>query len=229
MPNIYLRVPHYVASYFRNKNRNQRIEVGGVIDIDPSDPLYATLVDKLTCNSTSVNRGYCFCSRQWKRMMMGYAPNEANLKKQPILAQLEDELTLSDNEVATLSGLRPPRNSDKGEYLCLAAPREICKFGQQFIVNEHWQLTDHGAKALRGMMTEEFWRALYQYLDTRREMCSNTRGRKFVVIEGLESFMERYDIRNSTDDQHELQTLKRGMNRKRHAFKFNDDDYIEHG
>ena len=229
MPNVYLRVPHYVASYFRNKNRSQRIAVGGVISIDPSDPLYATLVDKLTCNSTSVNQGYCFCARQWKRMMMGHAPNETNLKKPPMLKEFEDELTLSDDEVAILSGLSAPRNSDKGEYLCIAVPREICKFGQQFIVNEHWQLTDHGAKAMRLMMTNEFWRALFSYLDTRREMLSNVRDRKFVVIEGLESFMERYDIRNSTEDQHELQTLKRGMNRKRHAFKFNEEDYVEHG
>lgn len=229
MPNVYLRVPHYVASYFRNKNRSQRIAVGGVIHIDPSDPLYALLIENIHCNSTVVNRGYCFCARQWKRMMMGYAPNETNLKKQPILNQLEDELTLSDNEVATLSGLNAPRNSDKGEYLCIAVPREICKYGQQFIVNEHWQFTWRGSFAIRNAMTDEFWRALFAYLDIRREMYSNTRGRKYVAIEGLESFMERYDIRNSTEDQHELQTLKRGMNRKRHAFKFNEEDYIEHG
>lgn len=229
MPNVYLRVPHYVASYFRNKNRSQRIAVGGVISIDPSDPLYATLVDKLTCNSTSVNQGYCFCARQWKRMMMGHAPNETNLKKPPILKEFEDELTLSDNEIATLSGLLPPRNSDKGEYLCIAVPRDTFKFGQQFVVNEHWQFSRNGAKMIRQMMIDEFWRALYCYLDVRREVCCSTRGRKFVVIEGLESFMERYDIRNSTDDQHELQTLKRGMNRKRHAFKFSEEDYIEHG
>lgn len=229
MPNVYLRVPHYVASYFRNKNRTNRISVGGAIHIDPSDPLFSVIVDKLTCNSSTINRAYCFCARQWKRMMKGYAPNETNTRKSPILSELEDELTLSDDEVGILSGLLPPRNSDKGEYLCIVVPREIFKQGRMWIVNDHWQFSWRGTFAIRNAMTEEFWRALFAYLDTRREMCNNSRGRKYIVMEGLESFMERYDIRNSTEDQHELQTLKRGMNRKRHAFKFSEEDYVEHG
>lgn len=229
MPNVYLRVPHYVASYFRNKNRSHRIEVGGVITIDPSDPIYDAMIDKATCNSTSVNRAYCFSARQWKRMMAGYTLSSMGTKAKPVISELEDQLTLSDNEVATLSGLLPPRNSDKGEYLCLSLPREVYKDEVLCTVNDHWQLTFHGACAVRKMMTDEFWRALYTYIDTRREFLTRNRNRKFVAMEALESFFERYDIRNSTTDQHELMTIKRSMNRKREAYKFTEEDYIEHG
>ena len=47
-------------------------------------------------------------------------------------------------------------------------------------------------------------------------------------MEGLERFMERYDIRNSADN-HEKEMLKRNMNRKREAFKFTNEDYVEYG
>lgn len=228
MPNIYLRVPHYVASYFRNKNRSNRIEVGGVIRIDPSDPIYATLVDMATSNSTYINRGYCFSTKQWKRMMQGYSLRSLGKKAKPLLSSTEDELSLNDDEVTKLSGLPVPRNSDAGEYLCIALPKEVCKDGELMSTNDYWQLTVNGAFSVRQMLTNEFWRALFAYMDKRREMCANSRDRKFFVIECLESFMERFDIRNSPD-QHELQTLKRNLNRKRQAFKYTSDDYIEHG
>ena len=76
-------------------------------------------------------------------------------------------------------------------------------------------------------MSVEFWRALYSYMDRFRDYCTSS-GNKFVVIDGLERFMERYDIRNS-DDNGERNTLKREYNRKRLSYKFTDNDYVEFG
>lgn len=228
MPNIYLRVPHYVASYFRNKNRDNRIAVGGVIRIDASDPIHAVLTAMATSNSTYINRGYCFSTKQWKRMMQGYSLLTLGKKMKPLLSSTEDELSLNDEEVALLSGLPVPKNNDTGEYLCIALPKEVCKDGELLSTNDYWQLTVNGAFNVRKMLVNEFWVAMYSYMDKRREMCANTRDRKFSVIECLESFFERFDIRNSPD-QHEIQTIKRNLNRKRQAFKYTSDDYVEHG
>lgn len=231
MANCYLRVPYYVASYFRNKSRDESLPVGSVIEIDPSEPLYGELYDQIHCNTSgTINRARSFCARQWNQMMQGYAINKGSIRKTKanrVLTERVDELTLTDSEVSLLSGLDIPRNEDSGEYLCLRMPDEVRRNGQLRPVNAHWQLSTRGAKRIRRMMIDEFWRAFYCYTDRFRSYCE-MEGRSYSPMEGLERFMERYDIRNSADN-HEKNMLKRNMNRKRIAFKFTPDDYVEYG
>ena len=96
------------------------------------------------------------------------------------------------------------------------------------------QEQDHGrthkdstANTVRNHLVNEFWRALYAYVDKARDK-SESSGKDFVFIEVLESFMERYDIRCSPD-MHERAALKRNYNRRRKNYKFTEEDYIEHG
>lgn len=225
MANFYLRVPHYVASYFRNKDKYHPVNVGGVVHIESDDPLWYVIHDSLCCNvNSSIHANYCFTAKQWQRMMSGYSLSE---KGGIILKDRFDELTISDKEITLLTGLKVPRNDDSGEYLCIAMPKEVWHKGRIMATNTQWYLTPRGAGIVRKKMVDEFWRALFTYMDTRHDVCANKR-QKFVVIECLESFMERYDITNSMSNA-ERDTLKRNMNRKRKSFKFSGDDYVEHG
>lgn len=231
MANCYLRVPYYVASYFRNKSRKDSLPVGSVIEIDPCDPMYGELYDHIHCNTGgTINRARSFCARQWNQMMQGYSIARGMTRKTKanrLLTERVDELTLSDSEVALLTGLDVPCNEDLGEYLCIRMPDEVRRDGTMRPVNAHWQLSVTGAKRVRRMMIDEFWRAFYCYTDRFRSYCEKE-GRSYSPMEGLERFMERYDIRNSADN-HEKDMLKRNMNRKREAFKFTSDDYVEFG
>lgn len=231
MANCYLRVPYYVASYFRNKDRKESLPVGSVIEIPPSEPMWGELYDHIHCNTDgSINRARCFCARQWQQMMQGYSIKNGMARKTKanrLLTERVDELTLMDSEVALLSGLESPRNEDSGEYLCLRMPDEVRRDGEMRPVNSHWQLSVTGAKRIRRMMIDEFWRAFYCYTDRFRSYCGKE-GTSYSPMEGLERFMELYDIRNSADN-HEKNMLKRNMNRKRKAFKFTAEDYIEFG
>lgn len=223
MANFYIRVPHYVASYFRNIDRENPIPVGGVVKIESGTPLWDVMSGALCCNSNNVvHKNYCFTSKQWQKMMKGN-----RLVGKVVLKNREDELTLNDDEIKVLAGLPIPRNDNTGEYLCVAMPREVYHNGRIVATSTQWFLSPRGAGEVRKKMVEEFWRALLAYQDRRHDVCANKR-QKFVAIECLESFLARYDIRNSLDNK-ERDALKRNMNRKRKSFKFSTDDYIEHG
>lgn len=231
MANFYLRVPHYVAAYYRNKDRDNPLPLCAPIAFGSSDDIYHLLCDSLYCNSGgTVNQRYCFSAKQWNRMLSGYSidPSLSGKSRNTVLLSVrEDELTLSDAEIFTLSGLPMPRGNNAGEYICIRMPAEVVRCGKLTKTNTWWTLTKNGAAAVRERMSAEFWRAIYAYMDRFRDYCLAS-GKPFVVIDGLERFMERYDIRNSPDNG-ERNTLKREYNRKRGAYKFTETDYVEFG
>lgn len=230
MPNLYLRVPHYVASYLRNKDRNDPLEVGSVIALNQSERVWVDFCEGLYPNlNLNINRAYCFCQKQWNTMMDGYSllDKATGKRRVKVLTERFDQLTLDDKEVQKLSGLSIPRGDDSGEYICITIPREALRYGKVVPTNANWQLRDSTANTVRNHLVNEFWRALYAYVDKARDK-SESSGKDFVFIEVLESFMERYDIRCSPD-MHERAALKRNYNRRRKNYKFTEEDYIEHG
>lgn len=230
MANLYIRLPHYVASYLRNKDRNKPLEVGSPIPLNQSERVWVEFCEGLYPNNNlTINRAYCFCQKQWNTMMEGYSlTDKAQGKRRvKVLTERYDQLTLYDNEVQKLSGLPIPRGDDSGEYICIAIPREALRYGKVVPTSAFWQLQDVPANAVRTHLTNEFWRALYAYVDKARDKCGSS-GKEFVFIDVLESFMERYDIRCSPDN-HERNALKRNYNRKRQSYKFTEEDFVEHG
>lgn len=230
MANLYLRVPHYVASYLRNRDRHHPLEVGSVIALNKSERIWVDFCEGLYPNfNNTIHRAYCFSQKQWNTMMSGYSllAAQSGKRKQKVLVDRLDQLTLNDNEVQKLAGLSIPRGDDSGEYICIGIPREALRFGSLVATNSFWQLQDAAANAVRTQLVNEFWRALYVYVDKARDRKENA-GQPMIISEVLESFMERYDIRCSPD-MHERDALKRNYNRRRKTYKFTDEDYIEHG
>ena len=229
MANMYLRVPHYVASYLRNKDRSKPLEVGSVIALNSSERLWVDFSEGLYPNlNQTISRAYCFCQKQWNTMMDGYSLTDKKTgKRKKVLTERFDQLTLDDKEVQTLTGLRVPRGDDSGEYICIAVPRDAIRYGKVVPTNAFWQLQESAANAVRTHLVNEFWRTLYAYVDKARDK-AEVNGRPFVFIEVLESFMERYDI-TCSPDMHERAALKRNYNRRRTNYKFTEEDYIEHG
>lgn len=223
MANLYIRVPFYVASYFRTKSDREKLAPNEPLVVDETNPIWPIFIGSLhrKCNMIPSNY-FCFSQKEWRTMMNG-KPLAGGAK----LMSQEDELTLSDVEVSILTGLRTPKNDGLGEYLCFALPKEIFRNGKYVKTDAWWCLTKSGTYDFRKYLVNEFWRALFTYMDRRRDAFAFEK-RTFIVIDCLDSFMERHDIHCSLD-YHERETLKRGMNRKRKEFKYMKDDYIEHG
>jgi hypothetical protein len=229
MANVYFRVPHYVASYLRNRDRENPVEVGGVINLNPSEKLWYQFMEGLYPNvNLTISRSYCFCQRQWRRMVDGYSLDTFNGgKRHKVLKDAEGRTMLDDSEIHRLAGLPVPRNADSSEYICIAMPREAMRHGCVVPTNACWQLRDTSVNSVRAMLVDEFWRTLFCYVDKAIDRCKSA-GRNFVLIDTLESFMERYNIKSSAD-AHERNALKRNYNRRRKSYRFSTEDYIEYG
>lgn len=227
MAQVFLRLPHYVASYLRNKDREHPLEVGSVVALNPSERVWAELAEGLYPNANmAISPAYCFNQRQWKLMMGGFSLLHPG-KKQKVLTDRYDQLTLTDSEIRKLTGLPVPRGDDSGEYICINIPREAPRFGKLVPTNTFWQLRNSSAKTVRTLLVDEFWRTLYAYVDKAIDKYE-AEGKDFVTINILEAFMERYDIRCSADGR-EREALKRNYNRRRKLYRFTEEDFIEYG
>lgn len=229
MANFYLRVPHYVASYIRNKDQANPIMVSGTIYISPTDKLWNVLNSSIHFNRIdNVVRIGCFCERQWKMMMRGFpiqkGINEKASKRAVITT--EDVLTLNDSEISVLAGISKCKGEDAGEYLCFSLPSEVCVNGVLYKTNTQWQPLKNGAKVMIAELTRDFWRAFFIYMDKDKDWCIANHIER-TTMESIERFMTRYDIRNSSDNR-EKKTLKRNYYRKRKVYQFSFEDYVEH-
>lgn len=230
MANFYLRVPHYVASYFRNRDQQKPIQVGGVIKIDASSSLFPCLSSMIFSNNNeSIMPHGCFCERQWRRMMRGTRiyTTKPGAELPPSPSSKTKGEYLADTDVSALSGVASRNDEGVNEYLCIRLPEEVYANGRISKTNGQWQLTNAGAKRMAAQMTDEFWRIFFVYMDRDREWCVG-HGVERSILDAIERFMAKYDIRNSSDNKEKM-TLKRNYYRKRKTSNFSDEDFVEHG
>lgn len=229
MANFYLRLPHYVASYFRNKDKQKEIPVNQPVVIDRFDPLWCLFSAMLRRNSVEeIVRNGCFCQHQWERMMRGeyLYPNAGHYPFSDDSSAPAERITLKDDEVWHMAGLLPQKNKDACEYLCIAIPEEMELDGALCRTDEYWQLRQVGAYRMAAAMNAEFWRACLLYIDKDYDWCL-ARNIDRALMDALERFMERYNIRNSPENR-EKSTMKRNLYRKMKNYRFNEDDFVEH-
>lgn len=229
MSNVYIRVPKYVASYLRNKSEVCPIGVGEPISIDPTSYLYMDFIHGLAVNTgNTISANHCFCEKQWQRMMRGYSIERKNLRRNiRLLSDRMDQLTLTDDEVALLSGVKRPKGEVGGEYICLRIPPEVRRGDRMVSTNGHWQLSHNAASTVRSLMAEEFWRCFLSFMKRGKQYCIENRT-TFVTMDYIERFMARYDIYNGPDNRMR-NNLKRNLHRKGQRARNSDEEYIEFG
>jgi len=230
MANFYLRVPHYVAAYFRNRDSNNPIPLGGMMKFDKLSPIWKFLSHMLKSNTTEFIVPFgCFCERQWRRMLRGstiYTTLDGR-RKQIFTGPKATGEILNDAEIFKLAGVSPVNGEEHGEYICIQMPPEVYVNNRMCKTNGQWQLMEGGAKILYDMMSDEFWSAFFTYIKKDYEWCVEN-GIDRPVLETIDRFMTRYDIRNSSDDK-ERMALKRNYYRKRKKLSYADSEFIEHG
>lgn len=229
MPNFYLRLPHYVASYFRNKDKQKEIPMDQPVAIDRFDPLWCIFSSTLRRNGTEeIIRNGCFCQHQWNRMKRGEYLIPAIDEPYYFSDDLkpEERVTLKDEDVRIMAGLSSRKSEDACDYLCISIPDEMEKDGVLCRTDEYWQPRKSGAFRLSVEMNAEFWRACFLYINKDYDWCL-ARNIDRTLMDGLERFMERYNIRNSSGNK-EKKTMKRSLYRKMKSYKFSEDDYVEH-
>lgn len=226
MANMYLRVPHYVASYYRNRDEFKPIEIGKPVSLENEPLLWNMLISGLIDNPREklVKEG-CFCERMWRKMMRGqYLPSahKGNLR-----LNRDQSLYLTDAEVRELSGMKSSVRSNSSEYLCVKLPPYIFYKGRQVAVDGQWQLTSFTCQIFITTVRRLFWESCIKYINNFIES-GKAVGMNHSKAEGLERFLSRYDIRTG-EDERDRKTMKRIYFRKVLNKPKKQYDFLEFG
>lgn len=220
MANIYVRVPHYVASYLRNRIEDDPTPLGQPIRMELGDPWYMPFIAHIDDNPTNVINIDCFSETQWLAMRRGEPLSIRNGLVTDIPRKRKDQpLTMYD--IYSLSGRndlihrdedgKPLSDSDyPDEYIPFQMPKTIVRRGRECRIRGDWFLrSSHDfIEALRTQFKMIFVKfvAQDQYYsnalassvltpDTQQSAAEQYRQRTRARMESIDRFMLRYDIR----------------------------------
>lgn len=224
--NCYLRMPHYVGAYLRNRSERNPIRMGDPIQIHSYSYVRSVYMAYLIDNSAmKISSSFVFSERQYKAMMDGKKISDGYISGESELERANGSLT--DERVLQLAGLKTKNQQVSSEYVAIQLPKEIIKRDRLCKVNEDWMLSDYGASTVRGLLTDEFWATMNLYFDKAKEY-SAAKKACLTNADIFERFMLRYDIRCGSN-RVELDNLKRNFYRKRKLLMEDADLYVEFG
>ena len=224
--NCYLRLPHYVGSYLRNRSESNPIRIGEPIQIHSFSYVWSVYMAYLVDNSAlKVSSSFIFSERQYKAMMDGRSISDGMISESSLLGR--ENTSLTDDRVYQLAGLKTKNQQVSSEDVAIQLPKEIIKRDRLCKVNEDWMLSDYGASTVRGLLTDEFWATMNFYFDKAKEYSAAQKA-CLTNADIFERFMLRYDIRCGSN-RVELDNLKRNFYRKRKILMGDSDLYVEFG
>lgn len=220
MANIYVRVPHYIASYLHSRIEAAPVQRGVPIRMDFGDPWYIEFLQHASANLRNDINIDCFSERQWITMRKGEVltfngaliPDVGRKKK-------DQQLTLCD--IYQMAGRQDlVRYDDDGtplpdseypdEYVAFQMPKTIVRRGREVRVLGDWYLrsSHEFIEALRlqfkmvfvkFMAQDQYYANALAALGTRAELTTAPgeiqRIKARARMESIDRFMLRYGIR----------------------------------
>lgn len=210
---MYVRLPHYVASFWRNRVERKPIAPGGKVDLSGEYMPWRILQQGLVRNpSEEVMKGGCFCERMWRKMLRGQSVVINKKGKFPkVFPNRDVSLHLTDAEVRALTGLKEVSDEERNEYLCVELPSRVYMNNTQYAVDGQWQLRGQTVYTFVCELRNLFWEECIDYVD--KFLKASPYGVERSAKEGLDRFLTRYDIRVGQDNK-ERETMKRNYYRQ---------------
>lgn len=235
MANIYVRVPHYIASYLRTRIESSPLAPDEPIRMDFSDPWYIEFLMHADANLRNDVNLDCFSERQWITMRRGEAIVFKNAMI-PDIARKKKDQRLHLYEIYQLAG-RPDlvRRDENGtflpdteypdEYVAFQMPKVIVRRGREVRVLGDWYLrsSHEFIDALRlqfkmvyvkFMAQDQYYSNALAAIGARAELTMAPgeiqRIKSRARMESIDRFMLRYDIRPG---DRERETLKKMLMR----------------
>ena len=210
MANIYLRVPTYVAQWYRGR-------------VAPANPLgefepvafsrfqteYAMMESWLVFrNESDMEHTNCFSERMWKNILQGKKPQGGKpiLKRDPTVWPSMDEILFLTNQQRN-------KKTDGFDYLCIAAPKTMVIGGCFKPVTGSFTLPFKQANALVKQLRREFLRIFLHWI-AEELFVMDRRGIQRDVVMCIDHFFYHYNMclgTNATDRESMRRMSKRWL------------------
>lgn len=231
MANIYLRVPTYIAQFYRGRIAPEPplTEFQPVV-FSPFQQEYAMMEQwMLFVSEKDMEHTVCFSERMWKNILAGKAPQGGKviLKRNPT-----DWPTM--DEICFLTGTKRNKKTDGFDYLCIQAPRTMVIGGCFKVVTGSFTLKCNEANALIRQLRHEFLRIFLHWICEELLVCDK-RGIRFDsksgrdVVMCIEHFFYHYNMSlgtNATDRDSMRRMAKRWLEDARMLPEIDDEDVL---
>ena len=197
MANIYLKVPTYVAQFYRGRDVKNPLSEFDAVEFSVFQQESALMsAGLMLVPEQQMEHAVCFSERMWKNILNGKKPQggKALLKRDPTEWPSMDEIIfLTDT----------PRNkkTDGFDYLCIATPKAIVIGGQYKVVTSSYTLPFRQANGLVKILRAEFIRILLNWIKKELALC-DIRGIQRDVVMCIDHFFYHYNMclgTNGTD------------------------------
>jgi len=222
MANIYLKVPWYVACFFRGRDEDRQVTEWEPVKFASFDHEYQLMINTLR-NIPEQNQSYmCYSQHAWNNVLKGRCPDGSLL-----IMNRERTKWPDASETATLTGVKRSNHHNASDYLCIEMPREVWVNNRTCRTNACYSMTYDAARQLASTLMERFCYEYTQwFINDQRNARSH--GFKRKKNESVERFLVQYNfpviieprLRESLRRQHS-RLFSCGMGKPKNCLQFN--------
>ncbi len=189
MANIYLRMPSYLAQFYRNRDTRQPLAEHEAVVFSPYQTesvimaSWLVLVPEQACEHT-----LCFSQRMWKNMTKGLHPPGGK----PVFKR-DASQWLTMDEVNALTGAARSKKYENSDYLCIQTPKVIAVGGEYKQVTPSFTLSQTAAGELLRQLRQEFVRIPLHWVQQELAMC-DVKGIHRDTVACVDHFFYHYNI-----------------------------------
>jgi hypothetical protein len=210
MANIYLRVPTYVAQWYRGRVAPESpMGEFKAVEFSQFQMEYAMMGAWMVfVNERDMEHTVCFSERMWKNMLNGCRPQGG---KQMLKRDAGEWPTM--DEINFLTGTKRNKKTDGYDYLCIAAPKQMVVGGQYKTVTGSFTLPFRQANALVKQLRREFLRVFLHWI-SEELFVMERRGIRRDVVMCIDHFFYHYNMclgTNATDRESMRRMAKRWL------------------
>lgn len=209
MANIYLKVPTYVAQWYRGRDANDPLTEFRPVEFSKFQMEYAMMESWLTfVNDRDMEHTHCFSERMWKNMLNGCKPQGGK----PILKR-DPTVWLTMDEVLFLTNTQRNKKTDGFDYLCIQTPKSLVIGGKIRQVTGSFTLPFKQANGLVKQLRREFLRIFLHWI-SEELFVMERRGVRRDVVMCIDHFFYHYNMclgTNATDRESMRRMSKRWL------------------
>ena len=223
MANIYLRVPTYVAQFYRGREVQHPLSENDPVEFSPFQHEHVLMSACLQLD-TDINShsSACFSQRAWRNILQGKQPHDGKR----ILTR-DEEVWPTMQEICMLTGEKKIQRMDGYDYLCIEMPKQIVVGRQYKQTNPSFTLPPTAATDMQRMLRNEFIRILLDWIRQERYFCNKAGIRRELAMM-IDHFFYHYNMVLGTN-QKDRDSMRRMAARWIEDAKMLPNDGIDFG
>lgn len=229
MANIYLRVPWYVAAYYRGREEGNQLTEWDPVEFADYTHEYMIMENNLRFMPEQVQSHACFSQHAWNNILHGRTPDG----NQYIIQRSQKEWP-SVQEISTLLGESCYGKQATNEYLCIKMPREVYHCKHVYRTSPSYCLPHDVARHLAATLNRKFCYEYLEWTEYRKEF-ARKQGVKAKTIDIVEMFFTQFNFpvailpteRESLRRMH-TRWLSNAKKRPAYHYNFDDTSFLEH-